>query len=86
MRGHLDRVTSAILGCVNNRLIGLLMLNMHQIAPHARRRRDILCYVQILARESRHAFSVFLRRVSDHVRVPNIAGGHMLTLIMDASP
>ena len=69
MRGHVDRIASSILGCVDNRLIGVLMLNMHQVAGHARRRRDILRYVQILARNSRHVFSVLLRRVRDHAGV-----------------
>ena len=65
MRGHVDDVTSTILGCVDYRLIGLLILNMHQVARHTRRRRDILRFVQILARESRHVFPVLLSRVRD---------------------
>ena len=69
MRGHVNRVASSILGCVDNRLIGLLVLKMHQVARHARRRRNVLRYVEILARESRHLFLVFLRRVRDHARV-----------------
>ena len=68
MRSHVDRVASSVLGCLDNRLIGLFVLKMHQVAGHARRRRNILRYVQIFARESRHVFLVLLKRVRDHAR------------------
>ena len=66
MRGHLDHVTSAILGGINNRLIGLLVLNMDQVARHTCCRRNTFRYVQILIRKSRRVFLVPLRLVRDH--------------------
>ena len=65
MRRHLDRVTSAILGGINNRLIGLLVLNMHQVARYTCRRRNTFRYVQMSVRKSRRVFLVLLKRVRD---------------------
>jgi hypothetical protein len=36
---------ASILGGIDNRLIRMLVLNMHQVAGHSRRRRNILCHI-----------------------------------------
>src|SRR6516165_4741722 len=63
MGGHHNCVASSLSRRIDNRLVGVLVFNLHHIAGHASRRGSILRRLEIFPGKSGHTFFVLVRRV-----------------------
>jgi hypothetical protein len=59
MRGHDNDVAPSRFNRIDNRLVRLLVLNLHYVARHTRGRCGILCYAKIFRCKGRNVFWVF---------------------------
>src|SRR6516165_9136119 len=69
MGGHHNCVASSLSRRIDNRLVGVLVFNLHHIAGHASRRGSILRPLEIFRGKSRNTFFVLVRRVRHHARL-----------------
>src|SRR6516225_2381690 len=63
MGGHHNCVASSLSRRIDNRLVGVLVFNLHHIAGHASRRGSILRRLEIFPGKSGNTFFVLVRRV-----------------------
>src|SRR5262245_23770121 len=69
MGGHHNCVASSLSRRIDNRLVGVLVLNLQHIAGHASRRGSIVRRLEIFRGKSRNTFFVLVRRVRHHARL-----------------
>jgi hypothetical protein len=62
-------VASSLSRRIDNRLVGVLVFNLHHIARHAGRRGSILRRLEIFRGNSGNTFFVLVRRVRHHARL-----------------
>src|SRR5262249_18647894 len=69
MRRHHNCVTSFLSRRIDNRLVGVLVFNLHHIAGHAGRGGSIPRRLEISRSKSGNTLFVLSRRVRDHTRL-----------------